>query len=153
MPYLPHHSQETLRTSTPLLTNCGSSIAPRRVILSLPRDTKAPSTILQVLTASSLALHCLLEQRNLCKPFPAWLMMQCFRKCHQDEKQLTNGESSLFYQHSRQEAPAKQDQTSQECFEKLIETRAPAALLSHPTPACGKAPLERITVGLGDTQN
>lgn len=54
-------------------------------------------------------------------------------------KTAQNGESSLFYQHSREEVPAKRDQTSWECFEKLMETRVPVTLLSHSTPACGKA--------------
>lgn len=51
------------------------------------------------------------------------------------------GSPRYFHHHSRQETAAKQDPTSWECFEKLMETRVSVTLLSHLTSACGESSL------------
>lgn len=44
------------------------------------------------------------------------------------------GNPRYFHHHSRQEAPAKQDPASGECFEKLMETGA-SVTLCHTSPS------------------
>lgn len=160
MPFLPHHFHGIVLSDPgdtegfcPISCWFSEHCSHRGKVGASPQDAKASSTVFGSATVASLTLYCLLAQKNLWKPFPAWLM-RLLQKVPPRWKAAHKRKSSLFSPPQPARSSCQAGSNFLGMFWKADGNKGLCHTYVTPHPSMwGKLSWSWRLVGLRDTQN